>query len=130
MAALQGGMSIYMGLGPIHALAHAFGNSPLHHGALVTIATPAVMRFYRGHVDDKLAAIAAAMGLAPGTDVAAGVARLNARLGLPAGIAALGYDGDDVDTLAATAHASYFNNPAPRRPTIGQYRDIVAEALG
>jgi hypothetical protein len=35
------GMSIYLGLGPIHALSLAFGDSPLHHGTLATVVMPA-----------------------------------------------------------------------------------------
>ena len=69
MAALEGGMAIYMGLGPIHSLSMAFGDSPLHHGTLVTVSMPAVMRFYDGQIDDKLDGIAHAMGLDGGKGV-------------------------------------------------------------
>ena len=48
MAALQGGMAIYRGLGPVHALANTFGDADLHHGMLVTVSAPAVVRFYEG----------------------------------------------------------------------------------
>ena len=54
MAALEGGMAIYMGLGPIHSLSMAFGDSPLHHGTLVTDSMPAIMSFYDGRGNSNL----------------------------------------------------------------------------
>ena len=130
MAALEGGMSIYMGLGPIHALAHTFGDSPLHHGALVTVSAPPVMRFFEGRVGDKLDRIAAAMGCGAGSDLAAGIADLNARLGIPASIRALGYENQDLDALAETAEEAHFNATSPIKPDREEYRQIVAEVLG
>ena len=130
MAALEGGMSIYMGLGPIHALAHTFGDSPLHHGALVTVSAPPVMRFFDGKVGDRLDRVAEAMGLGAGSDVAAGIADLNARLGIPATVRELGYENTDLDGLAATAEEAHFNATSPIRPNREEYRDIVAQVLG
>ncbi|MEE8333479.1 MAG: iron-containing alcohol dehydrogenase [Alphaproteobacteria bacterium] len=134
MAGLEGGMSIYMGLGPIHALGHMFADSPIHHGALITACAPAVLRFYRTQTDDglaeKLDRLGAAMGLAPGTDIADGIADMNARLGLSSSVRALGYPDRDLDVLAAYAAEVHFNATAPRRPTQAEYRDIIAEVLG
>lgn len=130
MAALQGGMAIYKRLGPVHTLAHVFGDSPLHHGALVAVAMPAVMRFYEGHVDDKLAGVAGAMRLEPGVDAATGVAALNARIGLPEGVRELGYPRNDVDAIADTAALGFFDATAPRRPSRADYQGIVEEVLG
>ncbi len=130
MAALQGGMAIYMGLGPVHALAHLFADSPVHHGAMVTVCAPTVMRFYEGHCDDAMARLADAMGLAPGTTLADGIADMNDRLGVPATMRKLGYPNDDLDTLADHAVDIFFNATAPVRPTRDQYRDIIAEVLG
>ena len=86
MAALQGGMAIYMGLGPIHTLGHVFADSPIHHGALITASAPAVMRFYAHQPDDtlndRLERVRETMGLAAGTDLAGAIVELNTRLGL------------------------------------------------
>jgi alcohol dehydrogenase class IV len=134
MAALQGGMSIYMGLGPIHALSVAFGDGPLHHGTLVTVAMPAVMRFYNGLEGGALERVAAAMNLKPDGDagrrIAAAVAQMNADLGLPPCVRQMGYRKTDVDRMADEAWRSYFNLTAPRRPTRADYRHLVAEVLG
>ncbi|MBT4719662.1 MAG: iron-containing alcohol dehydrogenase [Rhodospirillaceae bacterium] len=130
MAALEGGMAIYMGLGPMHALANAFGDSPLHHGTLVTVSAPAVMRFYENHLDEKLTLIHAAMGLDDGMDIATGIEALNERIGMPASVREMGYDGSDLDTLTQVTIDSHFNAAAPVLPTDEEYRKIVEEVLG
>ena len=130
MAALQGGIAIYRGLGPVHALANTFGDADLHHGMLVTVSAPAVIRFYQGRLDAELADIAAAMGLAGEPDVARGIEELNARLGLPASLREMGYDKSDLDDMSADAAASHFNRTARAVPTREEYRRIVADVLG
>jgi len=134
MAALQGGMSIYLGLGPIHALSMAFGDSPLHHGTLVTVAMPAVMRFYNGLEGDRLQRIAAAMNLEgdrdAGNRIAVAVARMNADLGLPASVRQMGYQKTDVGRMVEEARRAYFNLTAPRQPTREEYARLVVEVLG
>jgi hypothetical protein len=134
MAGLQGGMAIYMGLGPIHVLGHVFADSPIHHGALITASAPAVLRYYQSRADnglgDRLAQLRAAMGLAAGADLAAAVTEMNTRLGLSSSVRELGYPSDDLDALAGYAVDVHFNAAAPRRPTGEEYRDIIADALG
>jgi alcohol dehydrogenase class IV len=134
MAALQGGMSIYMGLGPVHVLGHVFADSPLHHGALITASAPAVIRFYMSKgdaaLDGKLDQLCKAIRLPAGTDLATGITELNTRIGLPSSVRALGYPNDDLDKLAGHAENIHFNFTAPIRPTRDEYRDIFADALG
>jgi alcohol dehydrogenase class IV len=134
MAALQGGMSIYMGLGPVHVLGHIFADSPLHHGALITASAPPVLRFYKTEGDaalgGKLDRLVQAMRLAPGIDAATGIENLNTRIGLNNSVREMGYPNDDADSLAKLAVDIHFNATAPIRPTQEQYRTIIAEALG
>ena len=130
MAALQGGMAIYRGLGPVHALANTFGDADLHHGMLVTVSAPAVIRFYEGRLAPLLADISAAMGLAGEPDLARGMEELNARLGLPASLREMGYDKSDLDDMSADAAASHFNHAARVVPTPEEYRQIIVEVLG
>ncbi|MGB0631594.1 MAG: iron-containing alcohol dehydrogenase [Alphaproteobacteria bacterium] len=134
MAAVEGGMAIYMGLGPIHTLGHIFADSDLHHGALITASAPAVMRFYAENADeylnDRLARIRDAMNIAPGADVADAIADLNARLGLIASVREMGYHNTDVDDLAEKAMGVHFNATAPRAPTQEEFKQIISETLG
>jgi 4-hydroxybutyrate dehydrogenase len=129
MAAVEGGMAISKGLGCAHALSMTFSDSDLHHGAIVTVALPVVMRFVAPAAPAKLAQIAEAMGTPPGTAAADALAALNARVGLPGTIRALGYRGNDHDGLAAFAHDNYFNRTSPRIPGLDDYRRIIAELL-
>ena len=134
MAALQGGMAIYMGLGPIHTLGHIFADSDLHHGALITASAPAVMRFYADSPDDALAARLAqlrdVMGLDTSADIAKAITDINARLGLSSSIRELGYPDRELDDLADAAMKVHFNATAPRKPTRSDYKLIIADALG
>ncbi len=134
MAALEGGMAIYMGLGPVHALSMAFSDSPLHHGTLVTVSMPAVMRFYNGMEDERLQGIAGAMGLVADADagnrIADRTAELNAAMGLPATVREMGYDKTDVEHMIDAAAADKFNLPAPKVPTRADYEKIVPAVLG
>jgi alcohol dehydrogenase class IV len=129
MAAVEGGMAISKGLGCAHALSMTFSHTDLHHGALVTISLPVVMRFLEPAVPEKLAQVADALGAAPGGSAADALAALNARVGLPATIRALGYRGNDHEALAAFAVGNYFNRGSPRAPTLDDYRRIIAELL-
>lgn len=130
MAALEGGMAIHLGLGPVHALAGVFGIGRFHHGTLVTLATPPVLRYLEGTAGAKMARIHDAMGLDAGTDVATAIERINERIGLPPDLRAMGWRNDDLDTLAGHAAASHFNATAPKVPTREEYRSIIAEMLG
>lgn len=134
MAALEGGMSIYMGLGPIHAMSMALSDSPLHHGTLVAVLMPAVMRFYNGMEGGKLERIAHAMNLKAdgdaGNRIADAIAQLNMRLGLPANVRQMGYEKDDIDRMADESYRSYFNSTAPRQPTREDYQKLIVEVLG
>lgn len=134
MAALQGGMAIYMGLGPIHTLGHIFADSDLHHGALITASAPAVMRFYAEDPDDALSARLAqlrdTMGLKPDADIAQAITDINTRLGLSSSIRELGYPDRHLGDLADAAMKVHFNATAPRKPTRDDYKLIIADALG
>jgi alcohol dehydrogenase class IV len=128
LAALQA-MMCGKGLGPVHALANTFGDQGLHHGAMVTIAMPAVLRAYETRYADKTAQLGRAMGLKSGTPAQA-VAEMNERLGIPPTLRKLGYKGGDLDELAADSQKSFFNVTAPFHPSVAEYRNFVEEVLG
>lgn len=131
MAALEGGMAISKGLGIAHALSMTFSDSDLHHGALVTLSLPAVVRFVAGSVGDKMHRLAEALDANGGAAaVADAIARLNRRVGLPASVRAMGYGNNDLESMAAFAVESWFNDTSPRKPDPGEYRDILLEVLG
>ena len=130
MLAALSAMMCGKGLGPGHALANTFGDQGLHHGMLVTLSMPAVLRLWEEKVPEKTAPLAAALGLADGARPSDAVAEMNARVGLPNGVVALGYKPGDIDEIVADAQGSWFNHTAPFHPTVAEYRRLVEEALG
>jgi 4-hydroxybutyrate dehydrogenase len=130
MAGLEGGMSIFKGLGPAHAIANACGDRGLHHGMLVTIALPFALRVIEPHVSDKFQRLAAAMQIGTGHRVADAVAELNQRVGLPSTFRALGYRDCDLDDVAADATNSWFNASSPYRPNPSEYSSMIRGVLG
>ncbi len=130
MLAALSAMMCGKGLGPGHALANTFGDQGLHHGMLVTLSMPAVLRLWEEKVPEKTAPLAAALGLADGARPSDAVAEMNARVGLPGGVIALGYKVGDIDEIVADAQGSWFNHTAPFHPTVAEYRRLVEEALG
>jgi 4-hydroxybutyrate dehydrogenase len=127
MAAMEGAMAFQKGLGAVHALSHPLGALPLklHHGTLNAVLLPEVLRFNAGHVGDKMARLATTMGLAPDADVAAAVAALNARIGLPAGLGAMGTPRDVLPAIAAAAMKDHCHATNPRAATEGDYLRIL-----
>lgn len=128
LAGLQGGMAIYKGLGPVHAMAGTLGDEGLHHGLLCSIAAPAVLRFYRGKMDARLSQIAQALGAPVGTPADRAVEGLIAKLGVPTNLQEAGYKNRNLDEMAQDAAASHFNMAATHRPGKTDYRALF-EAL-
>jgi alcohol dehydrogenase class IV len=127
MAATEGAMAFPTGLGAVHALSHPLGALPgaLHHGTLNAVLLPEVIRFNAGHVGDKVARLAAAMGLAPDADVASEIAAMNARIGLPAGLAAMGAPRDALAAIALAATRDHCHATNPRPATAADYAAIL-----
>lgn len=130
LAALEGGMAIQMGLGPIHAIANATGDQGLHHGMMVTIAMPTVMRLLAAHAPEKMAVLAEALGAKPGQSAADMVEALNARLGIPPSLRALGYRDPDFDDMAADCAKSHFLGRSPYRPNAAEFKDMLRTVMG
>lgn len=130
IAAMEGGMAIYLGLGSIHSIAHALGDGNAHHGMLVALATPVVLRSLRGHADTKLRRIRDAMGLSTGSDPANAIAGFIRRVGLPAVAGDAGYSNDaPLEQLALAASKSVFHLTAARRPSADELAQMIAEVL-
>ena len=131
MAAMEGALAFQKGLGAVHALSHPLGalhDLKLHHGTLNAVLLPAVIRFNASHVGDKLSVIAQVMGLAPDADVAQAIADLNARLGLPKGLEAMGVPRDALRTIAELAPKDHCHATNPRIATVDEYLAILEAA--
>ena len=130
LAALEGGMAIHMGLGPVHAIANASGDQGLHHGMMVTIAMPTVLRLMAKHVPEKTQILAATLGAKPNQSAADIVEEMNARLGIPPTLRALGYKGGDLDDMAQDCAKSHFLGRSPYRPSAAEFKSMLATVMG
>ncbi|SIO21777.1 4-hydroxybutyrate dehydrogenase/hypothetical protein [Rhodovulum sp. ES.010] len=104
-AAAMGAVAFQKGLGAIHALSHPIGaHYGTHHGTTNAVVMPAVLRFNRAAVEEPLARAAAYLGIEGNFEgVCDFVARLNAELGIPETLTALGVSNPDLDRLVADA---------------------------
>lgn len=95
MASYEGALAFVKGLGAVHGLSHALGriqDLKLHHGTLNAIILPHSLAMIQsaGAVPGKLARLRFAMGLRENDDLSAAVADVNASIGIPKGLSALG----------------------------------------
>ena len=133
MASLQGGMTFQKGLGAVHAMSHPLGGLSelkLHHGTLNAVILPAVLRFNAGHVGDKYERLCSALGLEPGTDLAATIENLNRRLGLPESLRAMGVGDSVIPAMVEGALADHCAATNPRPATAEDYSSLFEAALG
>jgi 4-hydroxybutyrate dehydrogenase len=134
-ASMQGAMSFQKGLGCVHSLSHSLGgvNPRLHHGTLNAVFLPAVVLFNAAaesiQRERRLQRIAHAIGLpgcdSRGTEVAEAIRALNARLGLPAGLAAMGVTPDVFERVIDGAMADHCHKTNPRLATRDDYRQML-----
>jgi alcohol dehydrogenase class IV len=135
-------MAFQKGLGCVHRLSHSLGgvNPRLHHGTLNALFLPAVIAFNAGaesvQKERRLQRMAHAMGLQDDGDAAASAQRLgeairsmNARLGLPAGLAALGVTEDLFDRVIQGALADHCHKTNPRLASAEDYRDMLRASM-
>ncbi|MFM7404056.1 MAG: iron-containing alcohol dehydrogenase [Erythrobacter sp.] len=132
MASTEGALAFIKGLGSVHAMSHAVGRIEAlraHHGTLNALFLPAVLRFNADGCEEKYARLREAMGLAPGADLADAVAELNGRIGLPAGLAAMGVTSEHVPGIIEHAVLDISGRSNPRRAEADDYAAMVAETM-
>lgn len=133
MAAMEGAMAFQKGLGAVHGMSHPLGalkKLNLHHGTLNAVCLPAVLRYNADHVGDKYDRIRALWGVPRGADLAAEIARLNERLGLPANLKAMGVTTDDISGIIDAAVADHTTATNPRPLQAADYEALFEDALG
>lgn len=132
MAAMEGAMAFQKGLGAVHAMSHPLGSLEdlkLHHGTLNAVILPTILRWNDGHVGDKYARLRETMELAPGTDLADHIEKLNARIGLPNGLAAMGVPTQVLPRMAEAAIKDHCHLTTPRQPSVSEYETLFQKAM-
>lgn len=93
MGSFEGALAFAKGLGAVHGLSHALGRIQelkLHHGTLNAVILPHSLAIIGNAAEEKFARLRRALGLSPNADLAQYVADLNARIGLPPSLRAMG----------------------------------------
>ncbi len=134
-ASLQGAMAFQKGLGAVHSLSHSLGgvNPRLPHGTLNALFLPAVVGFNAQaesmKKERRLARMAHAMGLACADGIPQAIRAMNARLGLPSGLAEMGVKKDWFDRVVTGALADPSHKTNPRLATAHDYEDLLAQSM-
>jgi 4-hydroxybutyrate dehydrogenase len=119
----------------VHSLSHSLGgvDPRLHHGTLNAMFLPAVVRFNAEaesmQKDRRLERMARVMGLASGSDIPEAIKDMNARLGLPTGLAAMGVTPALFDKVIAGAMADHCHKTNPRLATADDYRAMLQASM-
>ena len=138
-ASMQGAMAFQKGLGCVHSLSHSLGgvDPRLHHGTLNAMFLPAVVQFNAAaesiQREQRLQRMAQAIGIggcdSAGTELAEAIRELNARLGLPSGLRAMGVTEDLFERVIDGAMADHCHKTNPRTATREQYREMLAASM-
>ena len=134
-ASMQGAMAFQKGLGCVHSLSHSLGgvNPRLHHGTLNAMFLPAVVNFNAAaesvQKENRLNRMAQAMGLQSGSDIPEAIKDMNARLGLPTGLSAMGVTEGLFDQVIAGALADHCHKTNPRIASADEYREMLRVSL-
>jgi 4-hydroxybutyrate dehydrogenase len=134
-ASMQGAMAFQKGLGCVHSLSHSLGgvDPRLHHGTLNAMFLPAVVRFNAQaesmRKEKRLDRMAHAMGLRSGNDIPEAIKDMNARLGLPAGLAEMGVKREQFAQIIKGALADHCHKTNPRIASAEDYEEMLAASL-
>ena len=138
-ASMQGAMAFQKGLGCVHSLSHSLGgvNPRLHHGTLNAMFLPAVVAFNASaesmQREKRLQRMAQAIGIgscdARGNELSEALRELNARLGLPSGLAAMGVTADLFERVIDGAMADHCHKTNPRLATRDDYREMLQASM-
>ena len=134
-ASMQGAMAFQKGLGCVHSLSHSLGgvDPRLHHGTLNALFLPEVIRFNAGaesvQKDQRLQRMAKAMHLDSAGDLGDAIRDMNARLGLPKGLAEVGVTTDLFEKIIDGAMADHCHKTNPRLATREDYRAMLEASM-
>lgn len=132
MASTEGALTFQKGLGAVHAMAHPLGaleDLPLHHGALNAVLLPAVLRFNEPAAPEKYERLRRVIDVEPDVELAGWVSDLNARLGLPPGLAAMGVPPDLLPLIAEHAEQDPSTETNPRPVTRADFEQMLRASM-
>lgn len=129
MAALEGGMCLQKALGGAHAMATPLGELHLHHGTLIGILLPHILRFNKGYADEAYADLRAAMNVPNGVELHNWTTDFVTALGLPGTLASQGIDPSLLPDIAEKASKDHLSSTNPRPATASDYLTLLQQAM-
>jgi len=136
MAMLTGsclaGVSFLKGLGMVHAISHMVGALyDTQHGLTNAVILPAVLRFNRPVIEDRIPAMSQALGLESRDfdGFYAAICAILDDLDIPKNLAEIGVGSDRIEELARKASADPAAATNPRQAEIGEIENIIKEAI-
>lgn len=134
-ASLQGALAFQKGLGCVHSLSHSLGGIEprLHHGTLNAVFLPEVIRFNAPAVsvtrESRLERLARVMDVpdetGDGDAIAKAIRAMNAALGLPSGLAAMGVQPELHGRIITGALADHCHKTNPREASDRDYEAML-----
>jgi alcohol dehydrogenase class IV len=134
-ASMQGAMAFQKGLGCVHSLSHSLGgvDPRLHHGTLNALFLPAVIHFNAGaesvQKERRLQRMAQAMHLDSAGDLGDAIRDMNARLGLPKGLAEVGVTPALFEKIIDGAMADHCHKTNPRLASRDDYKAMLEASM-
>ncbi|MEM1422194.1 MAG: iron-containing alcohol dehydrogenase, partial [Pseudomonadota bacterium] len=130
-AAAMGAVAFQKGLGAIHALSHPIGALyGTHHGTTNAVVMPAVLRFNRPAIEEKITQAGAYLGVTGGFDgFLEWVLRMCDDLSIPKTLRELGVQKDALHTLAAMAEVDPTAGGNPVELTRERARELLEAAF-
>ena len=113
-------------------MSHPLGGvrSPtFHHGTLNAVILPAVLRFNRSHAQAKIEALERALDVPAGTDLAAFIEELNAAIGLPPSLRAMGVTEAMIPAMVEGAMKDHSTATNPRPLAREDFAHLFREAM-
>ena len=136
MASMMGAIAFQKDLGATHSCAHALGTvADMHHGLANGIMIDHVMRFNKSAALDKFHILAQAVGVEQSNKESSAdafidwLAKLKAKIGIPARLAEMGVDKTHLDRLVAIAVPDICHQTNPRPCTEEDFVRIFSAAF-
>jgi 4-hydroxybutyrate dehydrogenase len=127
MGSLQGAVCFQKGMGAVHSLSHPIGAlGAYHHGTLNAIFLPAVLRYNREALGQKMALMNDCLPAADnGSDIAAYVADLLPRIGLPTRLSEMGLTRTMLADIPRQALQDNAHKTNPRPLAEADYQHLI-----
>lgn len=131
-AAMMGAVAFQKGLGACHSLAHPLSSEcGLHHGLANALCLPPVVDFNEEAVPDRVLHVGLLLGGEPVPGACSAALReLRASLGLPAGLAEVGVQEEQLPALADKAFEDGCHRGNPRDCTRDELLALYRASLG